>query len=210
MAVKINYSIGYDIDAVGFKNRAKSGRAEQNQLWGSIVMPSTAIGYSSDAKIKIFEASKELSKDKTNYVAKFGQAMTAFCYMYGYGVEQDEKKGFKIAEKAIGHDGYGFCYYVLGEAYFYGVGTKKDVQKGEKFLSKGIVCENPFAISALAKHYYFGEEVAKDEKKRLYYLARQAKWTAADARFIWESFTIKDLAASQKTIIKRLNFILKP
>ena len=85
MAVKINYSIGYDIDAVGFKNRAKSGRAEQNQLWGSIVMPSTAIGYSSDAKIKIFEASKELSKDKTNYVAKFGQAMTAFCYMYGYG-----------------------------------------------------------------------------------------------------------------------------
>ncbi|MDD7398147.1 MAG: hypothetical protein PUG65_02115 [Firmicutes bacterium] len=209
MAVKINYSIGYDIDAVGFKNRAKSGRAEQNQLWGSIVMPSTAIGYSSDAKIKIFEASKELSKDKTNYVAKFGQAMTAFCYMYGYGVEQDEKKGFKIAEKAIDHDGYGFCYYVLGEAYFYGVGTKKDVQKGEKFLSKGIVCENPFAISALAKHYYFGEEVAKDEKKAFVLFSKASEMDSDRCAFYLGEFYNKGLGGVAKNYNKAFEFYLK-
>ncbi len=208
MATNLSFSIGYNVDEAAFKRNA--GRPDgQNELWNDIVMRTNPIGYSAEAKTKIFEMSKELSKDKTNYVAKFGYAMMAYCYIHGYGVKPDEKKGFKIAEKGINHDTFGFCKYIVGEAYFNGTGTKKDIVKGKKYLSEAATCRNQSAVLALALRYFYGEEVEKSYSQAFNLFFTANTLGAGKCAFYLAEFYNKGLGGVKKDYKKAFEFYLK-
>ena len=208
MATNLSFSIGYNVDEAAFKRNA--GRPDgQNELWNDIVMRTNPIGYSAEAKTKIFEMSKELSKDKTNYVAKFGYAMMAYCYIHGYGVKPDEKKGFKIAEKGINHDTFGFCKYIVGEAYFNGTGTKKDIVKGKKYLSEAATCRNQSAVLALALRYFYGNEVEKSYSQAFNLFFTANTLGAGKCAFYIAEFYNKGLGGVKKDYKKAFEFYLK-
>lgn len=208
MATNLSFSIGYNVDEAAFKRNA--GRPDgQNELWNDIVMRTNPIGYSAEAKTKIFEMSKELSKDKTNYVAKFGYAMMAYCYIHGYGVKPDEKKGFKIAEKGINHDTFGFCKYIVGEAYFNGTGTKKDIVKGKKYLSEAATCRNQSAVLALALRYFYGNEVEKSYSQAFNLFFTANTLGAGKCAFYLAEFYNKGLGGVKKDYKKAFEFYLK-
>lgn len=208
MATNLSFSIGYNVDEAAFKRNA--GRPDgQNELWNDIVMRTNPIGYSAESKTKIFEMSKELSKDKTNYVAKFGYAMMAYCYIHGYGVKPDEKKGFKIAEKGINHDTFGFCKYIVGEAYFNGTGTKKDIVKGKKYLSEAATCRNQSAVLALALRYFYGNEVEKSYSQAFNLFFTANTLGAGKCAFYLAEFYNKGLGGVKKDYKKAFEFYLK-
>lgn len=207
MATNLSFSIGYNVDEAAFKRNAERPNG-QKELWNDIVMRTNPIGYSAEAKTKIFEMSKELSKDKTNYVAKFGYAMMAFCYIHGYGVEPDEKKGFRLAEKGEKHDTFGFCKYIVGEAYFNGTGTKKDIVKGKKYLSEAAT-GNPYATLALALRYFYGEALGKDYKEAFNLFLIANTRGAQKCAFYLAEFYNKGLGGVKKDYKKAFEFYLK-
>ena len=207
MATNLSFSIGYNVNEAAFKRNAERPDG-QNELWNDIVMRTNPIGYSAEAKTKIFEMSKELSKDKTNYIAKFGYAMMAYCYIHGYGVEPDEKKGFKLAEKGEKHDTFGFCKYIVGEAYFNGTGTKKDIEKGKKYLSEAAT-RNPYATLALALRYFYGNEVEKSYSQAFTFFFTANTHGAKKCAFYLAEFYNKGLGGVKKDYKKAFEFYLK-
>ena len=208
MATNLSFSIGYNVNEAAFKRNAERPDG-QNELWNDIVMRTNPIGYSAEAKTKIFEMSKELSKDKTNYVAKFGYAMMAYCYIHGYGVEPDEKKGFKLAEKGEKHDTFGFCKYIVGEAYFNGTGTKKDIEKGKKYLSEAATYRNQSAVLTLALRYFYGEEVEKSYSQAFNLFLTANTLGAQKCAFYLAEFYNKGLGGVKKDYKKAFEFYLK-
>ncbi len=77
---------------------------------------------------------------------KLAQFRIALCYMFGYGVEQNEKKAFTIFEK-LSEEDYPNAVYMLGSFYMTdnGLFVKRDAMKGWELIKKASKLGSPFA-----------------------------------------------------------------
>ena len=57
----------------------------------------------------------------------------AFCYLHGYGVDEDQEMGFQLAMEAA-EKGHAPAQTLVGECYLDGIGVEQDVERGKLWL----------------------------------------------------------------------------
>lgn len=88
----------------------------------------------------------------------------AHMYMYGYGVEEDEKKAYAMSlETAKLGDAFGQCN--LGEMYYYGISVEEDKSKAADWYWKSAVQGFARAQARLGNMYLIGAGLNKDLKE---------------------------------------------
>lgn len=112
------------------------------------------------------------------------QVNVAQFYLFGIGVEKNEKEAlywFEQAEK-MGGDRYGFLYYHLGRFYEYGQIKPQNYQKAIEYYQLAINRDNALAKTELGRMYLYGKGVGinYDKAKALFL---QAENIDSDAAF---------------------------
>ena len=72
----------------------------------------------------------------------------AYCYLHGFGVEKDEKKGFDLAMKAAVR-GHAPSQTLVGECFHAGLGVDPDKERGDAWLYRATRQNNKRAETLL-------------------------------------------------------------
>ena len=135
---------------------AKKGQAE------SLIEYSVYL-FKNNAQAEAFECLQQ-SATSGNTLAQF---RIGLCYMFGFGIEQNEKKAFAIFEKLSQSD-YPNAVYMLGSFYMSdnGVIVQRDITKGWDLIKKAAKLGSPFAqyevaiqLCATSQNNVFTQEV---------------------------------------------------
>ena len=135
----------------------------------------------------LFSLNKDFDIRECKKAAKAGNPEAIYalgrCYIYGKGVEEDEKKGFQLISKSA-EQGLPEGLFLLGKCYYYGWGTEEDEEKAVECYEKAAEKDYPEAICKLGECYLYGFGVEEDEKKGFQLVSKSAKQGLPEGLFL--------------------------
>lgn len=143
----------------------------------------------------------------------WGENNVGYCYLHGYGINQDEKLGLEWYKKSA-NQGNNLALYNLGECYQDGIGTEKDDVTAFQFYLKAAEGGKPNAQNFVGDLYSEGIGTEKDFNEAIKWYEKAADNGVTDSMIslvmvYWGLAFGPDYCNYQKVVKKLEDFYLK-